>query len=73
MSNETEILNPPSYPTHKDSGTWTEGLTMLDHFAGLAMQGLLASLNGNGFSAVSVAEEAYDVAANMLIERQKHL
>jgi hypothetical protein len=66
MTNETKVPNPPAYPTHKDSGTWTEGLTMLDHFAGLAI------IKCEG-SAQKIAEEAYDIAAYMLIERQKHL
>ena len=65
----TEHNNPPAFPQHylKCEEHMT-GMTMLDHFAGLAMQAMVnreSRWEENG-----IAEEAYKQADAMLKERQ---
>lgn len=90
MNTETKVPNPPAYPEIESishggiveirtlNGT---GLTMLDHFAGLAMQGMLSHSNESPMSGTFInnashefrAEFAYEQAKAMLAERMKHL
>jgi hypothetical protein len=60
-----------AFPTHEDM---QEGMTLRDHFAGLAMQGLIASprgpANGGTITDSWVAENAYIVADAMLKARE---
>lgn len=49
---------------------FNEGMTMLDHFAGLAMQGLVVQV-GFGGAQKDIAEEAYSIAAAMIAERNR--
>ena len=82
----TEHNNPPAYPSKKRiyragySTTEFEpvnGMTLLDHFAGLAMQGWLASYpehieaSGAEKSCHMTARLAYVIADAMLEERMK--
>jgi hypothetical protein len=46
-----------------------EGMTLLDWFAGMAMQGLLASTKTN--DALVIAKDAYIIANAMLAQRDK--
>lgn len=67
----TNHNNPPAFPTTHNGSTLPSmsGLTMLDHFAGLAMQGLLASeVNA---PADEFARRSYTMAGALLKERQK--
>lgn len=48
-----------------------EGMTLLDHFAGLAMQGMLACPVQPQSGADMYARDAYVIAAAMLAERNK--
>ena len=47
-------------------------LTLRDHFAALAMQGLLAADNSFELSCKDIAEIAYATAEAMLKERQEY-
>jgi hypothetical protein len=58
----------PAFPTHEDM---QEGMTLRDHFAGLAMQALLARTTYHIEDAPrDIAEEAYDYADAMLKARE---
>jgi hypothetical protein len=48
-----------------------EQITLRDHFAGLAMQGILTTLS-KAVNSDSVAQMAYNMADAMLAERNKH-
>ena len=52
IKNGSEAVNPVPYQESKDDGFYclTDGLTKREHFAGLAMQGLLAQSNGSAIS-----------------------
>ena len=55
-----------------------EGITLLDHFASQVASGLMSATNSDGewtaFNCSSdVATQSYDVASEMLKERQKYL
>lgn len=58
----------PAYPVNLGSYT---GMTLRDHFAGLAMQGLLTNPDNNGISPYNIAKFSYDQADSMLGERNK--
>jgi hypothetical protein len=47
-----------------------EGISLRDHFAGLAMQGILTTLSKT-VNPDSVAQMAYNMADAMLAEREK--
>lgn len=64
----------PAFPSmrdmrHNPDFDHEEGMTLLDWFAGMAMQGLLASTKTN--SAQVIAKDAYIIADAMLAERNK--
>ena len=70
--------NPPAFPmavpsTDTDQGCWEDGMTLLDHFAGLAMQGELSNPENPDMGHELVAALDYKAANAMLIERQKHV
>lgn len=82
---ETKVSNPPYqamdgvYAGDARSGDYA---TLLDHFAGLAMQGICArthaednqyTANGGWIMSNMVALSAYEIAKAMLEERQKHI
>lgn len=56
---------------HIKTGGHLESLTLRDHFAGLAMQGLLTAEIVGDYSNEHVAEIAYLIANAMLKERAK--
>lgn len=49
---------------------YNEGMTLLDYFAGLALQGMLAN-NNNQWSWNDYAKESYEIAQAMLAERKR--
>ena len=64
----------PAYPIHIPAGSGCgphihEGMTLRDHFAGLAMQGMLASETVDAVE--EFARVAYRLADAMLAEREK--
>lgn len=73
----TKHNNPQAFP----EGSWEydgqgnvlpfqhPGMTLLDHFAGLVMQGMLAA--SENYPASELAGYAYQVADAMLKEREK--
>lgn len=78
------MKNPSAYPSktyfigeltgQRHEGEETPGMSILDHFAGLAMQGLLANpgdLSYLSTSAKGISGMAYDYARAMLEERAK--
>ena len=68
--------NPKVYPVVNQGNVYESGLSLLDHFAGLAMQGICA--DGHTFwdsssmqgTPSNIAAVSYDVAEAM-IERRK--
>jgi len=74
----------PAYPSRVDGYKVSErerddlfaysgnhpGKTLLDDFAGLAMQGLVVQV-GFGGAQKDIAEEAYSIAAAMIAERNR--
>ena len=78
------MKNPPVYPTLEsmpvartaDDVTYhdvahTPGMSLLDHFAGLAMQGMVAHDNPKELYYRTIAAYAYLIARAMLEERAK--
>ena len=66
----TEHNNPPAFPTKLSSDF--RGMSLLDHFAGLAMQAAATNEKGaDGFTFAQRAEWAYFQADAMLKERAK--
>lgn len=58
----------PAFNTHGECLTSTDGLTKREYFAALAMQGLLASENANGFTeSIEIAERAVSIADAAII------
>lgn len=77
--------NPPAFPQTNEAMNG-KGLTMLDHFAGLAMQGIMASdgnsidqdlssnaRSGNGQCIYHIATISYDIAVAMLEARKQFI
>jgi hypothetical protein len=63
--------NPKVYPVVNQGNVYESGLNLLDHFAGLAMQGHLASYYGAGVNCDKenmgyLAKSFYDMAQEML-------
>jgi len=56
----------PAYPT--DGGCGSFGMSLRDHFAGLAMQGMIAC--GEEYDNAELGRFAYDVADAMLRARE---
>ena len=52
-------------------GGYANGMTLRDHFAGLAMQALIQHLTGNDNEIVDTAEDAYSFADAMLRARDE--
>lgn len=53
---------------------YQEGMTLLDYFAGQAMNGLLCSSNfGANISMNTFSIKGYEIAAAMMEERKKYL
>lgn len=71
MANNNKPTNPYAYPIHQDTLMDGTGMTLLDHFAGLAMQSYI--INDDGTSDERIVEYSYSIATRMLEERQKHL
>lgn len=65
----TEHNNPPAFPTKQPLSSDFLGLTMLDHFAGLAMQAFAYEYVYDNSDAI--ADKAYTLANAMLKERAK--
>ncbi len=77
MAMSDEKTGGYAFPAIRESNTpggtryvFNEGMTMLDHFAGLAMQGLV-SHNGMEFCWDEYAAEAYAIASAMIAERNR--
>ena len=67
-------MNIPAFPTRGSMGEVThEGMTLLDHFAGLAMQALIAGDPAYEIEAKMHIEYAYEIAEAMLAERAKRI
>lgn len=62
---DNEKTGGPAYPGHGSTG-----MTLLDHFAGLAMQSVVAN-GGSLGSSEGVARSAYGYAAAMIAERNR--
>ena len=75
MNNRNMPENQPAFPiSDVDEKPYWSGLTKLEHFAGLAMQGILASPNLNIDLAEKLIAEAAIVQAKALLdelEKQK--
>ena len=73
--------NIPAYPLYVppiiEVGSETIlGMTLLDHFAGLAMQGIMASTVGQVLpdnSKIEIANESYSLATAMLEARKNYI
>lgn len=66
----TEHNNPPAFPQqYQTCQEHMTGMTLLDHFAGLAMQAFANEYVSD--NSVAIADKAYTLAAAMLKERQK--
>ncbi len=64
--------NPQAFPCAA-GGIWIEGMTLLDYFAGQALEGLLAGGNETNWKDTGRVRYAYGVAEAMLAERQKRM
>lgn len=65
--------NPPAFPVLEQGGDGLEmsapGMTLADYFAGQALAGLLAAVNGP--MRQDCVHEAYTLALQMLAERER--
>jgi hypothetical protein len=70
--------NPKVYPVVNQGNVYETGMDLLDHFAGLAMQGICAdshtfwdssTIGGNP---LSIASLSYNIAKAMIEERKLH-
>jgi len=65
--------NPSAFPIVGANTIKSEGMTLRDHFAGLAMQGLYASGKASDFSKEAIEIDAvlfYNIADAMLKQRE---
>jgi len=79
----SDITGGPAYPVvghmydkSRLGGQLAHGMTLLDHFAGLAMQGYLINIGivgGNAPTDVDVARYAYEMAEVMLSARETYM
>jgi hypothetical protein len=60
----------PAFPVSVHN-PYNPGMTLRDHFAGLAMQGFLADGAAPSVSKETISEMAYAMADAMLLERQQ--
>lgn len=63
----------PAYPIPSDGVSFGThpGMSLRDHFAGLAMQGLLANQDARLMTSTEYARIAYEHADAMLTERER--
>jgi len=61
----------PAFPTWRSNKDMKEGMTLRDYFAAAAMQGFLSSEHFGGAYKLA-AEYAYQVADEMLFQREKN-
>jgi hypothetical protein len=66
---EQKPNNPYAFPVSDINGYITDGMTLRDHFAGLAMQGYLSTEHSGYSSEEYHAEQSYKVADAMLKAR----
>ena len=60
-----------AFPVPNDANVnGQEGQTLLDHFAGLAMQGLVVNAKDNIY-ATGIATLSYEVASSMIAEKRR--
>lgn len=64
----TTFDNASGVTTKHGKSPLHHGMTLRDHFAGLAMQGMVATSNNMD----DIAQSAYDMADAMLAEREKN-
>ena len=62
---------PLQYRGDKQVIETTGGMSMLDHFAAAALQGLLSNTTHNAFTPTDYAADSYIYARAMLREREK--
>jgi len=62
----------PAFP-HNRLGSDSDGMTLRDYFAAMAMQGIVASqeFQDGDWTGGAVATQAYELADEMLVERGK--
>jgi hypothetical protein len=65
----TTFNNVSGVTTQHGKSPLHTGMTLLDHFAGLAMQGIIHGYSG---SYAAAAKVSYEMAYEMLAERNKH-
>jgi hypothetical protein len=58
----------PAFPTERNL---TQGMTLRDYFAAVALQGLLAANPGPSVTSEFLAADAYGIADAMLEERKQ--
>lgn len=64
--------NPPAFPRpHSNDLPGGEGMTLLDWFAGMALQGLLACATQRKEHETGLARMSYDVAREMILARDQ--
>ena len=75
MDNEKKPENPYAFATANEYFR-QNGMTLMDYFAAQAMPALIERYMGNGNSSTEckklVAAASYDIAKEMLKEREKH-
>ena len=72
------MKNPPAFPRARGEsrdGVAEEqkGMTLLDYFAGQAMQGIMTDEVCRSSGRTQIARDSYLIAQAMLEEREKHL
>lgn len=65
------LANKLAFPQALDSEQLGEGMTMRQHYAGLAMQGLLATPRCDGMKPSDLAEEALNYTDALIAELEK--
>ena len=68
----TTFNNASGVTSHHSKSPLHHGMTLRDHFAGLAMQGICASAPNVEWTDALISKEAYRMADAMLAEREKN-
>lgn len=70
MTNTTNTSSSTEQGAKQKEGLCVEALEMRDYFAAAAMQGLLASGDGDAYAVEAIAANAYTIADAMLARRE---
>lgn len=76
MDTENKPNNPSAFPyTDENNADYKRGMTLRDYFANSAMQGILSAnteafSNGMGINFKNLAIESYQIADEMLKQRE---